>query len=93
MGSKELVKKIKEMEQSLKLTNKEVEQVVDALFLSILETVKAGEKVSIQNFGIFKRVDRKERTSRNPKTGEPIKVPAKKSFTFTASKYSKNFMN
>jgi nucleoid DNA-binding protein len=45
-----------------------------------------GERVTIRGFGTFKVVQRNERMARNPKTGEPVKVAARKRLTFNSTK-------
>lgn len=67
--------------------------VVTGLFDVITEEVGKGEKVSIHGFGSFEQVTRDERKGRNPKTGESIVIPAKKSPKFTASKSLKESVN
>lgn len=67
--------------------------VVTGLFDVITEEVGKGEKVSIHGFGSFEQVIRGERKGRNPKTGESIVIPAKKSPKFTASKSLKESVN
>lgn len=67
--------------------------VVTGLFDVITEEVGKGEKVSIHGFGSFEQVTRCERKGRNPKTGESIVIPAKKSPKFTASKSLKESVN
>jgi DNA-binding protein HU-beta len=47
---------------------------VDALIMEIENAVSAGDKVNISGFGVFERRDRAARTSRNPRTGQPIQV-------------------
>ena len=64
------------------LSKKEAEEVMEAVFESAEETLIETGEVVLGNMGKLKSVERKERTARNPKTGEPIKVPAK-----TAAKY------
>ena len=68
-------------------------EVVSGLFDVINEEVVKGEKVSINGFGSFEQVTRGERKGRNPKTGESIVIPAKKSPKFTASKSFKESVN
>ena len=46
----------------------------------------AGERVIMRGFGTFSRKDRAAKTARNPKTGEPIAVPAKNVLAFKAAK-------
>ena len=56
-------------------------------FLEILkETLSSGEKVQFVNFGTFEIKDAAARTGRNPKTGETVEIPAKKSVKFRAGK-------
>ena len=54
--------------------------IAESAVVTVLETItdklKSGEEVSIAGFGIFLVKDRAARTARNPKTGEPVQVPA-----------------
>jgi nucleoid DNA-binding protein len=52
---------------------------------AIRRTVNEGERVQIQGFGTFKIKTRAARTSRNPRTGEPVQVEEKQVLTFKAS--------
>jgi len=45
---------------------------------SIKETLEKGEKVQLVGFGTFEARQRKARTGRNPKTNEPLHIPAKR---------------
>jgi DNA-binding protein HU-beta len=47
---------------------------LDALVTEIENAVSSGDKVNISGFGVFEKRDRAARTSRNPRTGEPIQV-------------------
>ena len=64
------------------LPKRDVRVVVDALFHPstgvIAKTVKKGDKVTLTGFGTFGRRERKARTARNPQTGAPLKVKARK---------------
>ncbi len=64
----------------------DVQKALDAMIQTIIETIKAGDKVNITGLGIFKVKDKKARLARNPKTGESIQVPAKKAPKFIPSK-------
>lgn len=59
------------------LTKKDVTSAMDAIVDAVVATVKKGDSVTLTNFGTFVSVKRKASTKRNPKTGEPVKVPAK----------------
>lgn len=47
---------------------------LDAMVMEIENAVSSGDKVNISGFGVFEKRDRAARTSRNPRTGEPIQV-------------------
>ena len=60
--------------------------VVDTFFEVLTETLKGGEEVGISGFGTFKIVNTKARTGRNPKTGAPVQIAAKKVVKFKTGK-------
>ena len=66
------------------------EQGVETLINSIVEALKKGDEVSIAGLGIFSVKQRKSRMARNPRTGEPITVPAMKVPKFRAAKALKD---
>ena len=68
------------------LTRPRAEELFDFLLNDITEALKRGEKVNISGFGTFTVSNRKARTGRNPKTGEPIEIPASRSAKFKAGK-------
>jgi len=68
------------------LTNKAAKQSVRVFLDGIRDSLKRGEKVVITGFGTFSVRSRKERKGRNPKTGESIKISARKAPGFTAGK-------
>jgi DNA-binding protein HU-beta len=51
------------------------------------------KKITLMGFGSFQAKERAARTGRNPRTGEPIDIPAMKAPTFTAAKALKDFVN
>ncbi|MEO0943200.1 MAG: HU family DNA-binding protein, partial [Cyanobacteria bacterium J06642_12] len=60
--------------------------VVTATIDSIMEAVSEGDKVTLIGFGSFESRDRKQREGRNPKTGEPMTIPATTVPAFSAGK-------
>ena len=72
------------------LTKTDVAQVVDALIETIIDSVVEGKKVSILGFGSFEPRERSARQGLNPKTGEKIKIEAKRVPAFTAAKLFKD---
>lgn len=60
----------------------EAKRNLDALINIISETLQKGSNVRLTGFGTFSIVETKERTGRNPKTGEPLKIKPKKRVRF-----------
>jgi DNA-binding protein HU-beta len=57
-----------------------------ALIDNVIKTVKKGESLKIPGLGVFRLRKMKARMGRNPQTGEPIKIPARKKVGFTVAK-------
>ena len=72
------------------LTKKDVSATVEALFETIQEALKAGEKVQVIGFGNFEVRERAARKGRNPQTGKEIKIKASKVPAFKAGKALKD---
>lgn len=75
------------------VSKKDTEAVYDALWASIVENLKAGEKVQVTGFGTFEVRERPERAAKNPRTGETVKVAASKAPAFKAGKALKDSIN
>jgi len=73
-------------------TKVQAEEVVDGIFGAISDTMKKGGEVSIAGFGIFSVKQRAARMARNPKTGEQVKVAAKKVPKFRPAKGLKDMI-
>ena len=71
---------------SAEWTKKDVSIVLEAMLETITEAVVRGEKVTLVGFGSFDRRERQAREGRNPKTGEPMKIPATQVPAFSAGK-------
>ena len=67
-------------------SKKEAAHAVDIVFDTITRNMSAGNDVMINDFGKFKKVDRKARMGRNPFTGETIKIKASKKARFLPAK-------
>ena len=67
-------------------SKKEAARAVEVVFDSIVRNISKGEDVMINDFGKFKKVDRKARMGRNPFTGETIKIKASKKARFLPAK-------
>lgn len=60
------------------LKKTEVANVMAALVSTVYKTLKKEKKIKLEGMGIMQLRDRKARMARNPRTGEMVKVPAKK---------------
>jgi DNA-binding protein HU-beta len=67
-------------------SKKEAAHAVDIVFDAITRSLAKGEDVMINDFGKFKKVDRKARKGRNPFTGETIQIKASKKPRFLPAK-------
>ena len=72
--------------QKVGMSKKDSEKAVTAVFDTIIAKIAAGEKVQINNFGVFSVKKRLAREARNPRTGAIIKVAATKIPVFKAGK-------
>ena len=71
-------------------TKSEAGKALNAVIETIKKALKKGEKVTLIGFGTFSVTKRSARTGRNPSTGKPIKIAAKKVPKFTAGKALKD---
>ncbi|MDR3227297.1 MAG: HU family DNA-binding protein [Prevotellaceae bacterium] len=67
-----------------KLTKVDSKKALDALIKAVSGALKKGDKVALVGFGSFSVSKRSARTGRNPRTGEAIKIAAKKVVRFKA---------
>ena len=74
-------------------SKREAAHAVDIVFDTITRTMSKGEDVMINDFGKFKKVDRKARMGRNPFTGETIKIKASKKARFLPAKGLKDVIS
>jgi len=68
-------------------------RAVDTMLDSISNSLAKGDQVTLVGFGTFSVKDRAARTGRNPRTGEPIDIPAAKVPGFKAGKALKDAVN
>ena len=65
---------------------RDLKKFSDIILKEIKNTLKRGERVELRGFGVFSSKVQKARISRNPKTGEKVNTPAKKTIHFKMSK-------
>ncbi len=87
MNKTELIATVAE---STNLSKKDSEAAVSAVIDAITAALTQNERVQLVGFGTFEVKSRAARTGRNPKTKEPIKIPASKAPVFKAGKTLKD---
>ena len=68
------------------LLKKDLNKFVDIILNEIRQSLKRGERVELRGFGVFSTNIQKARISRNPKTGEKVNTPEKKTIHFKMAK-------
>jgi DNA-binding protein HU-beta len=71
------------------VTKKQADEILSALIETVMDTVAAGDKVTLVGFGVFEARQRQAREGRNPSTGKPIQIPATTVPAFSAGKVFK----
>jgi integration host factor subunit beta len=82
---------VEEVARASELNKRDAEVIVETVFDSIIGALHKGEKVELRGFGSFRTRERGPRRGRNPKTGEPVDVPAKRVPYFKPGKELKEF--
>ena len=91
MNKSDLINRISDGE--VLLNEEDFEQSVNTILSLISNSLSNGNRVEIRNFGTFSIRSRKQRISRNPKTGTSVLVEAKHHPYFRASKHLKESLN
>jgi DNA-binding protein HU-beta len=68
------------------LTKADVDRVLGSLIENVSRSLKKGEKVKLVGFGTFDVARRRARSVLNPRTGAPIRIPARRMPRFTPGK-------
>ncbi|OXS71312.1 DNA-binding protein [Priestia endophytica] len=76
--------------EASELSKKDATKAVDAVFDTILDALKEGDKVQLIGFGNFEVRERAARKGRNPQTGDEIEIPASKVPAFKPGKALKD---
>jgi len=84
---------IASVSDSAGLSKADAGKAVDAVFDSITGSLKSGTEVRLVGFGTFSVSRRAASQGRNPRTGEPIKIPASNQPKFKAGKGLKDAVN
>lgn len=76
-----------------RLTATQAKEAVEVVFETLKETLERGENLKISSFGNFNLRDKHSRLGRNPKTGEPMDISARRVVTFKPSPILREKMN
>ena len=70
------------------ITKAQAQAALDAFVSNVQRSLKSGDKVALVGFGTFLASARGEHTGRNPQTGQPIRIPARRVAKFSAGQGS-----
>ena len=79
--------------EQIGFSKKEAAEVVELVFDTMKDTLSEGEKIKISGFGNFVVRDKKARVGRNPQTGDPLTIEARRVLTFKPSQVLKDALN
>ena len=68
--------------EEMNISKVEVKKVVDTLFKCVEKNLQESDKVVISGFGVFTVTSTQERMGRNPRTGESVKIAARRNVKF-----------
>jgi nucleoid DNA-binding protein len=76
-----------------KITNQQSLYVLYSMYGAIKQELIAGREVKLEKFGIFKSVHTQSRSARNPRTNQPILIPARNKPVFLPSRLFRAYLN
>ena len=91
MTKSELVQKLSE--QNNQMHPQDVERVVNVFLDEVTDALTRGDRVELRGFGAFSVRERQARLGRNPRTGEQVQVPAKRTPFFKMGRDLKERLN
>jgi DNA-binding protein HU-beta len=71
---------------TVQLPKHQIDTVITRFLQGIMDTLQGGDNVELRGFGSFRLRHRQAREGRNPRTGNPLQIPAKAIPSFTAGK-------
>ncbi len=91
MTKSELIQRLAERNPHLYL--RDVEKIVETIFEEITKALVSGDRVELRGFGAFSVKKREARSGRNPRTGESVRVDAKRLPFFKTGKGLRERLN
>jgi len=77
---------VAKMASDARITKAAAERALKSMTNSIQNCIRRKERIALPGLGSFSTAHRKARTGRNPRTGQPIQIPAKSVPKFSAAK-------
>ena len=90
MNKSELIQAIAD---EAELSKHDAEEFINAFISVVTQEIKDGKDVTLVGFGSFHTAQSAERQGRNPKTGEPLTIAARKTPKFRPGKALKDAVN
>src|SRR5258708_22958386 len=84
---------IESVYEKVGFSKKDSAEIVELVFDTLKETLERGDKIKISGFGNFQVRHKKTRMGRNPQSGQPIQIPARRVLTFRPSQVLKTALN
>ncbi len=84
---------VEEVARAADLAKKDAQVIVETVFDHIVAALQKGEGIELRGFGSFRFRSRGPRRGRNPKTGEPVDIPPKRTPYFKPGKALKEIIN
>ena len=91
MIKSELIQRI--AEKNPHLYHRDVERIINTVFDQIIKALRDGDRVELRGFGAFSVKSRDSRMGRNPRTGDAVKVEAKRVPFFKTGKELRERLN
>ena len=91
MTKSELIQKLSD--ENSNMHPQDVERVVNVILEEISDALTRGDRVELRGFGAFSVRERQARMGRNPRTGEQVQVPAKRTPFFKMGRELKERLN
>ena len=83
---------IKDIAERGEFTKADADAALKAVQGAIAAALVNGDKITLPGFGTFKVVETAARTGRNPQTGEPVEIPAKRKIKFNPTQALKDLV-
>lgn len=93
MNKKHLIDRLVRLQKKRGVSKAAVSEIVQSIFDHMTMTICKKKKFSYPGFGKFLIRKRKKRMGRNPKTGESVKIPSRKTILFRPFKEAKSDIN